>query len=161
MTRNSLQIFIASTFILLGSCKEKGIQCESLSSIDNFKVGQIWKYNNRQGEDSSTLTVLKIEKCHKTFDSISSSDTVIHIRIDKIKLKNSKGEYSYSIEHLPCSEKALSKSVATVVGENSSLPDFSNEYDRWKKLYDKGKNLYWGLTIKEAVADRDSLMNVK
>ena len=29
---------------------------------DKFQAGQVWKYDTRPGEDSSTLTILKVEK---------------------------------------------------------------------------------------------------
>ncbi|MFL9481574.1 hypothetical protein ACI6Q2_02275 [Chitinophagaceae bacterium LWZ2-11] len=56
-----------------GQNEEKNKDIET--SSDKFRVGQVWKYNNRAGEDSSTLTILKIEKYEK-------GDTIIHIRID-------------------------------------------------------------------------------
>ena len=68
---------------------------------DKFKVGQVWKYNNRLGEDSSTLTILKIEKYEK-------GDTIIHIRVDGVKIYSPQAATGYSdfIGHLPFSEKA-------------------------------------------------------
>ena len=49
---------------------------------NKFKVGQIWKYNTRQSEEKSTLTILKVEK-------YDSAGVVIHIYVNGLKLKNS------------------------------------------------------------------------
>jgi hypothetical protein len=63
---------------------------------DKFKVGQIWNYNTRTGEDNSTLTILKVEK-------YDSAGVVIHIYVNGLKLKNPQRPSGFSddIGHLP------------------------------------------------------------
>lgn len=126
------------------------------TSSDKFKIGQVWKYSNRPGEDSSTLTILKIEKYEK-------GDTIIHIRVDGIKLYNPNvtGGYSNFIGHLPFSEKIISKSVTKLVEENKNLPDFSEGYNQWKEAWDNGKGGYWTVDLKEAIDGMDSVMRQK
>lgn len=156
-------ILISLLLILSGSCTNEKENCESVLILNKFEVGQVWKYDNRQGEDSSTFTILKIEKYHKVFDSINYTDTVIHIRIDKIKVHDPKTITGFSnfIEHLPCSVKTLSQSAITTISKRTTLPEFTNSYKRWKTLYNRGKNQYWGLSIKEAISYFDSLRTAK
>ena len=163
MLRYISPILILLLLILLRSCTEEKENCESVLVLNKFEVGQVWKYDNRQGEDSSTFTILKIEKYHKVFDSINYIDTVIHIRIDKIKVHDPKSITGFSnfIEHLPCSEKTLSQSATMTLEKRTTLPEFTNSYNRWKKLYNQGKNLYWGLSIREAISHFDSLRTTK
>lgn len=118
-----------------------------------FKVGQVWKYNNRPGEDSSTFTILKIEKYEK-------GDEIIHVRVDGIKIYNPKiaGHYSDFIGHLPFSAKTISKSVTSIVGQNNNLPDFSEGYNNWKEAWDSGKGGYWTVDLKDAIEVMDSVM---
>jgi hypothetical protein len=141
----------------LTNCKG---QIEEKSNMETnsgeLHAGQVWKYNNRPGEDSSTLTVLKIEKYEK-------GETIIHIRVDGIKLYNPyiASGYSNCIGHLPFSEKAILKSVTKLVGQNNNLQDFSEGYNQWKEAWDKGKGGYWMVDLKEAVEGMDSVMQQK
>jgi hypothetical protein len=158
MTRLTLFILMTGCLSFLTNCKgpnkEKSNNMETASG--KFQVGQVWKYNNRPGEDSSTLTVLKIEKYEK-------GDTIIHIRVDGIKLYNPNvaSGYSNSIEHLPFSEKVISISAAKLVGQNNNLPDFSEGYNQWKEAWDNGKAGYWTVELKEAIEGMDSVMRQK
>ena len=126
------------------------------STSDKFKVGQVWKYNNRPNEDSSTLTILKIEKYDK-------GDTIIHIRVDGIKLFNPNVEsgYSHFIEHLPFSEKTISRCVTYLLGQNATIPDFHEGYTHWKEAWNNGKGGYWTIDLKEAINGMDSVMREK
>jgi hypothetical protein len=120
------------------------------TTLDKFKVGQVWKYSSRLGEESSTLTILKIEKYEK-------SDIIIHIRVDGIKLYNPSAASGYSdlIGHMPFSEKAISKSVTELVEQNNNLPDFSEGYNLWKEAWESGKGGYWTIDLKEAIEGMD------
>jgi hypothetical protein len=155
MTRLKPFIFLAGLLIILSSCKgdakEKSKDMETTSG--KFKEGQIWKYNNRPGEDSSTLTILKMEKYEK-------GDEIIHIRVDGIKIYNPNiaGNYSDFIGHLPFSAKSISTSVTRLVGQNNNLPDFSEGYSQWKEAWDNGKGGYWTVGLKNAIEAMDSVM---
>jgi|SRR5688572_15875631 len=158
MTRLNLFVLIPGLLSFFTSCSGQNNKNDKDVEItsDKFEVGQVWKYNNRPGEDSSTLTILKVEKHEK-------GDTVIHIRVDKIKLYNPNvaGGYSDFIGHLPFSEKAISKSVTTLVRQNKNLPDFSEGYNQWKEAWDDGKGGYWTIDLKEAIEGMDSVMRQK
>ncbi|WP_081162548.1 hypothetical protein [Niastella populi] len=154
MTRLKLVIFLAGLIGLLSSCKEqiKEKSKDMATASVQFKVGQVWKYNNRPGEDSSTLTILKTEKYE--------NDTIIHIRVDGIKLHNPSiaGGYSDFIGHLPFSQNTISKSVTRLVEQNNNLPDFSEGYNQWKEAWDSGKGGYWTVDLKDAIEGMDSVM---
>ena len=123
---------------------------------EKFKVRQVWKYANRNGEDSSTLTILEIEKYEK-------GDTIIHIRVDNVKLNSPQSATGYTnfIGHLPYSEIAISKSVTSLVGQNENLPDFSEGYNQWKEAWDNGKAGYWTIELKEAIDGIDKALQSK
>ena len=53
----------------------------AFSASKELKVGDIWAYKNRPGEDGSTLTILKIENYPKL-------GKVIHIRVDGFQMIN-------------------------------------------------------------------------
>lgn len=153
MKKEIIIIFIVGLFIFLSSCKAQNKKEEEPLPPEKFKAGQVWKYVNRDGEDSSTLTVLKIEKYDK-------GDTIIHIRVDGIKIYNSQTTSGYSnfIAHLPISEKAIKKSVTRLIRTTNSLPAFTEGYNQWKEAWDKGKGGYWTLGLKEVIENIDKAM---
>lgn len=157
MTRLQLPVLMAGLLSFFSSCNgQANKKNRDITTSDKFQVGQVWKYNNRSGEDSSTLTILKIETYEK-------GDTIIHIRVDGIKLYNPnvKSGYSDFIGHLPFSEKTIAKSVTTLAGRNDNLPDFTEGYNQWKEAWDNGKGGYWTLDVKEAIDGVDSVMRQK
>ncbi|HYV92448.1 MAG TPA: hypothetical protein VE978_11710 [Chitinophagales bacterium] len=156
MKNRNLLILIAGLFSFFISCKGQTKNEPQIIVSDKFKVGQVWRYDNRPGEDSSTLTILKIEKYEK-------GDTIIHIRIDGVRIYNPQLPSGYSdfIAHLPYSEKALSKCVTSLVGQNDTLPDFSEGYKEWNEAFDNGKAGCWTADIKEAVDGIDQAMRPK
>jgi hypothetical protein len=109
---------------------------------DKFKVGQIWNYQTRPGEEKSTLIILKVEK----YDSLG---IVIHVAINDLHIKNadSPNGYSTQIGHLPFSKKALENSVTTLLSENNRLPDFLDGYKEWS---DANGGVY-SITINEVI----------
>ncbi|HEX9511661.1 MAG TPA: hypothetical protein VF939_14325 [Puia sp.] len=153
MMNRNLVIMMAGLFSFLSGCKGQGRKAEEFFSIGKFKVGQIWKYDNREGEDSSTLTILKLEK-------YDVGDTIIHIRVDGLNIYNPQSTAGKTTEigHLPYSEKALSKCVTKLVGQNNNLPDFSDGYNQWKEAWDSGKGGYWTADLKEAINGIDQGM---
>src|SRR5947207_3386083 len=64
-----------------------------------FKVGQVWNYRTRPGEENSTLVVLKVE-------TAPGWKTIVHIGVTGVKLKTAKGIQD-TVPHLPIDEAAL------------------------------------------------------
>ena len=96
-------------------------------------LGQVWKYKTRQGEQASTLTILKVE-------SYKDLGRVIHIRVDSIRMINPlKGNAVTDIPHLPFKEVAVQKSVTELVRKSPAIPEFQEGYDTWKSAYLAGK----------------------
>ena len=121
---------------------------------NTLREGQVWEYHNRPGEDGSTVTVLKIETYEK-------SDRIIHVRVDGLSMQNPNAPNGSSnfIGHLPFSEAAIVQSVNKLVGEQDSLPDFSEGYQQWRAAWNSGKGGYWTIELKEAIAGIESVMN--
>ncbi|MES2516427.1 MAG: hypothetical protein V4580_19905 [Bacteroidota bacterium] len=122
--------------------KEKNIDI----TIPKFKVGQVWKYKNRIGEDNSKVTILKIEKYDK-------GDTIMHIRVDGVNFGNSNSVDSATqvISHLPFSQKSIELSLTELIDSIKNVPDFSEGYKQWRQGFDAGKAGYWTVELKEAI----------
>ena len=113
---------------------------------NKFKVGQIWNYETRKGEENSKIEILKVEKYKK--DGI-----IIHIYVNglKVRIPNKSSGISDEIGHLPLSKDAVLKSVTTLVSENNELPDFMEGYKNWKNAFDNNTGGIFSISVKEAV----------
>jgi hypothetical protein len=110
------------------AAQDKPRPCPEPTEIkeSKFRPGQIWQYKTRPHEEGSTLTILKVE-------SFPKLGTVIHIRVEKIRLRNcTGGPEPDKFEHMPYSRDAIERSVTKLVKERS-VPDFHNGYDEWRK----------------------------
>ena len=135
---------MAGLFSWFTGCKKQSDKSDFQD--DKFKVGQIWKYNTRLGEENSTIEILKVEK-------YDSSGVVIHIYVDGLKVKNPHQLTGFSdkIGHLPLSKDAVLKSVTTLVSEDNKLPDFKKGYSNWKEAFDNNKGGVFSITVQDAV----------
>jgi len=94
------------------------------SSDLKFRPGQVWQYKTRPNDDASTLTILKIE-------TLPKQGTIIHIRIDRIRIRNCKGGPEPDTLHIPFTRHAVERSVTKLVKEGI-VPEFQAGYDAWK-----------------------------
>jgi hypothetical protein len=127
LTRYSKLSFLLSLLLLSPPLFVAQSNCAHPEVITDpkFAPGQVWSYKARSGEESSTVTILRIEKTPKL-------GTIVHIRIDGIHLKNCTGGASPRlIEHAPFTRAALDASVTTEVGSVSKLPDYDAGYQDW------------------------------
>ena len=92
-----------------------------------FSPGQVWSYRTRRGEESSSITVLRVE-------SIPKVGVIVHVRIEGIRLNNcSDGPSPTSIGHAPISREALDRSVTKLLEQRRPLPDFERGYNEWRQ----------------------------
>ena len=122
----------------------------AFSASKDLKVGDIWAYKNRPGEDGSTLTVLKIEHYPKL-------GKVVHIRVDGFRMINPvTGNEFNDMPHLPFQAKALERSITHRVGENADVPDFSQGYTAWRSAFDEEKAGVFKISVSKTL---DGMIN--
>ncbi|HEX2683624.1 MAG TPA: hypothetical protein VHL77_06815 [Ferruginibacter sp.] len=109
-----------------------------MDGLNYFLPGQVWQYSTRPGEESSTITVLKIDEIE--------DDAIIHIRIDHIQQLT-----GGCIQHMPFAADAVLASVTDFVKHLNEVPGFVDGYNQWKQAHDEGKAGYWNMPVKEAV----------
>jgi hypothetical protein len=125
------------------TAQDKPRQCPTPETTKDskFSPGQVWAYKTRQKEESSTLTILKVEALPKL-------GTIIHIRVDKIRLRNcAGGPEPDKFEHMPFARDAIERSVTKMVKE-ATMPDFQEGYDEWRKACGG----VYTITVAEAVS---------
>lgn len=113
---------------------------------DKYKVGQIWEYETRKGEEKSTMTIVGVEKNKKL-------GTIINIYVGGLKIKNPNADNGLSeeIQHLPFSKEAIDKSVTKLIGTTKKIPDYKDGYDEWRTAFDNGKAGVFSITVKESI----------
>lgn len=127
----------------------------SVSAIaQDFKVGQIWEYKTRTGEEASRLYIVKIE-------SWPNGEKIFHIFADKLKIKNPmlSGGIQTELPHAPVSEKSLSLSVTKLRGTAKALPDISEGYGAWKEQHDAGGAGMFTISVSEIITLIEGVVN--
>ncbi len=121
---------------------------------DKYKVGQVWEYETRKGEEKSTLTIVAIER-HKKLG------TIINIYVGGLRMKNPnvKGGLSDKIPHLPFSKAAIDKSVTKLIRTSKELPDYQEGYDVWRKAFDNEEAGIFTISVKESVDLTEQTIN--
>jgi hypothetical protein len=124
------------------------------SNTGKYRVGQIWKFKPRAGEDGATLTVVRVE-------SSKELGVIVHVSVKGVRIKNphAPGGYTDALQHGPFSEEAISKSVTTLVGETKVLPPYEEGYREWRKAFDAGKGGIFTITVAETVGFMESAIN--
>jgi hypothetical protein len=136
------------------SCKHK--EAAVLSDVSNAKyhVGEQWTYRTRAGEESSTLTIGKVEATPKL-------GVIVHVSLAGLRIKNSHAPtgYSETVAHMPFAEAALAKSVTALVTTASVPPAFADGYAEWRRAFDAGKGGVFTITVSEGVDFMEHALN--
>jgi len=113
---------------------------------NKFEVGQIWNYRTRDGEENSTIQIVKIEK-------YENHEAFIHISVNGLKLKNPsiEGGISETIGHLPFSRKSIMENVTKLVKQKESLSDFEEGYQNWKNAFEAEEGGVFSISIAKAI----------
>jgi hypothetical protein len=135
----NLHFIAAVVFAFSGTAVAQiGVAPKSDTSLQDatdtkFKPGDVWEYMTREGEERSTLTILKV-------DNSPELRVIVHIGVEKIKLANCRGAPSpESVPHMPFARKALEDSVTKKIASNRPPPNFREGYEEWKEAYSKKK----------------------
>src|SRR5712664_3426093 len=109
MNRCSLMLepLLAVALVLQCGCgrtTDKVMLMDTNSSY--YKVGQVWRYRTRPGEEASTLTIVKVESEPKL-------GIIVHVSVSGLKIRSSKSKtgFAENISHLPFAEEAIRSSV--------------------------------------------------
>jgi hypothetical protein len=138
------------------ACDAKQGEASMLTELNSgkYRVGQVWRFKPRPGEDGATLTVVRV-------DSSKALGVIVHVSVEGVHIKNPRapGGFSDTLQHAPFSEEAIEKSVTTLVGETKTLPAHQEGYREWRKAFDAGKAGVFTITVAEAVGFTESAIN--
>ena len=119
-----------------------------------FKIGQMWSYKTRPGEEKSYFIVVKVETHPKL-------GTIVHIAVRKLKMRNSRSPdgLSEDVDHMPFAEDALNKSAVKILQDKVDLPDFQDGYGEWRRAFEEGHAGIYTITLAEAVKVMEATLN--
>ena len=111
-----------------------------------YKVGQVWSYKARPGEEHSFFQVVKVENHPKL-------GNIIHIAMRGLKMRNPSSPIGISenVNHMPFSEEAINKSALKILKEKAELPDYEEGYQQWREAFEAGNAGIYTITVSEAV----------
>ena len=137
-------VHVAAVEAQIGALPTDNVGLRS-STDSTYRVGDVWEYRARSGEQASKFTVVKI-------DSSPNLGIIIHIAVDKLNWKTCQGDLlPQQVPHMPFAKKALEASAVRRVGTASKLPDFGDGYEEWRQAFLKKKAGIYTIPIKDAV----------
>ena len=111
-----------------------------------YRVGDVWEYTTRGGEEQSRLTIVKIDKSSKL-------GIVIHIAVDRLNWRTCQGDpLPEQVPHMPFAREAIEDSVTRRVGSSRSLPNYQDGYEEWKNAFLNGHAGIYTISVKDAVS---------
>ncbi len=136
------------------------VQCSSQNSIgwapdgniqlsevadSKYRVGDVWQYESRHGEEASRFIVVKTE-------SASNVGVIIHISVDNLNWTNCSGAaFSQQIPHLPFAQNAIERSSIRKIASGHELPNYKEGYTLWRRAFFEKHAGVYTIPIKEAV----------
>ena len=134
----------AAALLLCAACSSNGGEMLREYAGSTFRPGQVWRYHTRPGEDSSTLTVLRVET-HPT------AGVVVHIAVDGVRVRTPAGGTATELGHLPLAEEALRRSVTEKVRDGAPTDRGMEGYREWRRAFDAGRGGVFTTTVAECV----------
>jgi hypothetical protein len=112
-----------------------------------YGVGQVWSFKGRPGEESATLTIVRVE-------SGKGLPVIVHVSLDDVRIANphAPGGFTRIVEHAAFTEDAISRSVTKLVRQVKELPPYEEGYERWCDYFDQGKVGINTITVAEMLA---------
>jgi hypothetical protein len=116
------------------------------STDEKFRVGDVWEYQTRKGEEHSRITILRV-------DESPELGIIVHIGVDNVRLSNCHGgPEPDSVPHMPFARNALEGSVIKKVASDQPLPDYEEGYREWRAAYEQKHAGIYVVSVGDAVS---------
>lgn len=114
------------------------------AAAQEFREGQIWRYDTRPGEENSRLFIARIDRG-------LGNQSIYHIYLDGLKLKNPlfPGGVQDHLPHAPVTRQTLQSSVTALEQEGAAMPDIAEGYATWLLAFEKGQAGIFNQPVKE------------
>ena len=114
-------------------------------SID-LAPGQVWKYETRDGEDDSRLTVVRI-------DDDPEYGNIVHIYISGVKIPNKSAPDGLTtfVCHMPFIEDSIKQSVSELDKSVDELPEYEDGYLLWRKAFEDSEAGVFEVSVSDGI----------
>jgi len=150
MSRIALGALALACIVLAAACASEPPMPERASS-PRYRVGQVWRYQTRPGEEASRAIVGRIE-------TIAGLGTVVHVKLTGLQLKGPQGVATV-VFHAPVAEAQLSASVTELTDERGDLEGFAEGYAMWRSAYRTGEAGIFTIPLSEIVASMEQALS--
>ena len=143
-----MKTFIVAILALVAAgCRVQSPVESQPMALTKYRVGQVWNYRTRKGEESSRIFIVRADPHEKL-------GVIYHIYVDGVRIRNpgtSEG-FQDCLPHSPVSEETLNDSVTTLASERAEqLPDVSEGYATWKKAFDSGEGGIFTIPVSQII----------
>ena len=138
---------------VVGACAT-GPPLPERASSPQFRVGQVWRYETRPGEESSRVIIGRIER-------IEGLGKIVHVKLTGLHLASSAapGTVATIMFHAPVAEDWLAASVVELTAERGDLEGFAEGYGKWLAAYRKGEAGVFSIPLSEVVATMEQALD--
>ena len=132
--------------LVAAGCRRRQETAIADPNSSSFRPGQRFSYRTRPGEESSTLTVIRVEAAR-------TLGVIVHVSVEGLKMKSPRSPtgVAETIGHMPFSEAAVQRSVTALVGTAPPSAAAEAGYAEWRRAYEAGKAGIYSITVAEAV----------
>lgn len=139
--------------VVVGACST-GPPLPERASSPQFRVGQVWRYETRPGEEASRVIVGRVER-------IEGIGKVVHVKLTGLHLASSAapGVVGTIMFHAPVTEAQVAASVLELTDEQGDLDGFAEGYATWLSAYRVGEAGVFTLPLSDVVAATEQALN--
>jgi hypothetical protein len=111
-----------------------------------YSAGQVWQYETRPGEEDSTFVIGRVAY-------YSQIGCVVHISVRGLQItpRGGQGPAMEIISHVPIADKAVDRSIVSLVGREEQVPGFEQAYAEWKREFRAGRAGVFTLSVAEVI----------
>ena len=143
--------YLATAFLCLemhaqiGVMPKKDVTLKRITD-EKFRVGDVWEYQTRRGEERSRITILRV-------DESPEIGTIVHIGLDNVHFANCHGgPEPDAVPHMPFGRKALEASVKKRLASGQPLPSYEDGYQDWRDAYTQKHAGVYVVSVADAVS---------
>jgi len=139
---------------VVGGCAT-GPALPERASSPKYRVGQVWRYETRVGEEQSRAIIGRIER-------IDGIGMVVHVKLTGLHLTNAAaapGAVGTIMYHAPMREDWVAASLLELTTERGDLDGFAEGYGKWLAAYRKGEAGVFSVPLSEVVEAMEQALN--
>jgi len=132
----------------VGVMPKKDVTLKQIT-YEKFRVGDVWAYQTRKGEERSRITIVRV-------DDSPEIGIIVHIGVDNIHFANCNGgPEPDAVPHMPFARKALEASIKKKLASGQPLPSYEDGYQEWRDAYALKHAGVYVVSIADAVSVAD------